>query len=107
MVQYTLILLLDLSKAFDCIWHNGIKYKINSITIYEYLKAIIFSYIDERSFHTSIHNTTLTIRKIEAGVPQGRILGPLFNLYTYDVPVSDTYLLMFGDDTVTQQKNQT
>lgn len=58
--EYTLILILDPAQPFDSVWHNGIKYEINSINAPKYLKAILFPYIDEKSFQISIHNKTLT-----------------------------------------------
>lgn len=98
--QYTPILFIDVAQAFDSVWHNGLKYKISRSDIPHYLTAILYSFLDDRTFKTIINNTASTIRKICAGVPQGSILGPLlFNIYTHDIPDTESNIMMFADDT--------
>lgn len=65
------------------------------------------SFLRNRSFCVKINNQSSPIRKIEAGVPQGSVLGPLlYNLYTHDIPEpTDCSLSMFADDTAIITQN--
>ena len=62
---------------------------------------LLKSYITDRQFRVKVENATTSLKKINTGVPQGSVLGPvLYLLYTSDVP-SDTgvTLATFADDT--------
>lgn len=89
---------LDISKAFDKIWHNGLLCKLSSMG---FDPAWFKSYLNGRSQCTRADGVTSSFTPIRAGVPQGTVLGPLlFLCYVGDLPstVSEpTY--MFADDT--------
>lgn len=73
-----------------------------------YLLAIIFSFLQNRTFAVKINTTLSETKPIRAGVPQGSILGPLlFNIYTSDIPKIPATLATFADDTaiITQNTN--
>lgn len=99
--QYTAVTFLDLQQAFDKVWLTGLKYKLIKLNLPQYLTAIIYSFLNNRTFAVRINNTISENKEIQAGVPQGSILGPsLFNIYLYDIPnPTDTTLTMFADDT--------
>jgi hypothetical protein len=99
--QSTGMFLLDIEKAFDSVWHNGLIHKLISFGIPLHLVKIIHSYLSERSFAVHIGNTVSSPCSIPAGVPQGSILGPiLFVLYVNDIPIQTrTNLACFADDT--------
>jgi hypothetical protein len=63
--------------------------------------SILKSYISERSFVVKMHEETFNSLPIQAGVPQGSLLGPLLhNLCTHDLPTSPTTTIgIFADDT--------
>ena len=44
----TEIVLRDFAKAFDKVWHNGLKYKISHLPIHQCLKRTLYSYLNER-----------------------------------------------------------
>lgn len=98
--QFTVIAFLDVTKAFDKVWTEGLKYKLLRINIPQYLVAIIFSFLEDRKFLVRVNSTTSTVRNIHAGVPQGSILGPtLFNIFTHDIPtLKPTEVALFADD---------
>ena len=93
---------LDISKAFDTIGHNILlsklyKYWIRGNTLNWYM-----NYLSNRHQFMSINNTSSSFLRIECGLPQGSILGPiLFILYINDLPRISTKLkfLLYADDT--------
>ena len=104
--KYTAALFLDVAQAFDKVWIDGLKYKLLLLKLPSYLTAIIFSYLEDRTFFTNINNEISTIKEIRAGVPQGSILGPaLFNIYVADIPQTSATLAMFADDTAILTQN--
>ena len=99
--QYCSAAFLDVSQAFDKVWHLGLLYKLKMHlphTFYEILK----SYLSNRSFRIKFSDETSQLYKINAGVPQGSVLGPtLYTLFTADLPIGvNTNIATFADDTV-------
>ena len=93
---------LDISKAFDKVWHKGLLAKLKSIGINGPLLQWFESYLTERYQRVTIEGTSSDWACIEAGVPQGSVLGPLlFLIYINDIAdnVSSTCFL-FADDSL-------
>jgi hypothetical protein len=77
---------LDISQAFDKVWHPGLLFKIKRILHSSYLN-LLKSYLNERQFETKFNGETSSRFHIHVGVLQGSILGPLlYVLYTSDLP---------------------
>lgn len=92
---------LDVSKAFDDVWHKGLLHKINLLLPRQYCQ-MLESYLLDRYFRVKQDDDYSNLYHINSGVPQGSILGPiLYLLYTYDIPVSENCIVgTFADDTV-------
>jgi len=92
---------LDISQAFDRVWHDGLLYKLKKF-LHPVLFLIIKSYLSDRHFSTRIGDTLSSIAKISAGVPQGGILSPLlYNIYASDHPITPhTQVADYADDKV-------
>ncbi|GFS64231.1 probable RNA-directed DNA polymerase from transposon X-element [Trichonephila clavipes] len=78
---------LDVEKAFDRLWHNGLIFKMINLNYPPYLIHTISDYLHNRTFQVKIQATISKIGHIQAGSPQGSLLSPiLYNIYTYDFP---------------------
>lgn len=104
--QYTTIAFLDIAQAFDRVWIEGLKYKLLHLNLPPYITAILFSFLQDRTFSVSINSEVSQSKSIRAGVPQGSILGPiLFNIFVKDVPTDPILIAMFADDTALITQN--
>lgn len=91
---------LDVGQAFDRVWHAGLLYKLHRDLPRQFFE-ILRSYLSQRNFRVRHETAYSSLKNIEAGVPQGSVLGPiLYLLYTRDLPPSPTTTLAtFADDT--------
>ena len=91
---------LDISKAFDKVWHKGLFNKLKKNVILGKLFDIITDFLNFRKQRVVLNGQYSSWTSIEAGVPQGSILGPLlFLIYINDL--SDdlkTSVKLFADD---------
>ena len=92
---------LDISKAFDRVWHEGLIYKLKRCGISGQLLSLIQSFLDGRKQRTVLNGHCSTWGDILAGVPQGSILGPLFFLVYINDLTEDLKcnVKLFADDT--------
>ena len=92
---------LDISKAFDRVWHEGLLYKLKSNGIEGKLLNLIESFLYHRQQRVVLNGQCSSWVHINAGVPQGSILGPLlFLIYINDISDNlDSMVKIFADDT--------
>lgn len=106
----TAILFLDINKAFDTVWHQGLLYKMDKMGIPTPYLKIIDEYLRDRILSIKINNATSFLFSPLQGVPQGSPISPtLYNIYCYDIypPTNpdtnntypDNYILQYADDT--------
>ena len=95
------LIFLDISKAFDKVWHEGLLYKLKSFGISGNLLHLIKHCLTNRSQRVLLNGECSNWQPILAGVPEGSILEPLFFLmYINDLPDGlKSNVKLFADDT--------
>jgi hypothetical protein len=79
-------ILMDLSKAFDCLPHDLLLLKMKAYGLTDDAVQLIGSYLSNRKQCVKIGSFNSDFRDIYKGVPQGSILGPvLFNIFLNDI----------------------
>ena len=92
---------LDLSKAFDRVWHDGLLYTLKSNGIGGNLFKLIKSFLNNRCQWVVFNGQSSVWKSVTAGVPQGSVLRPLFFLiYINGLPLGlTTNVKLFAHDT--------
>ena len=97
---------LDISKPFDRVWHAGLLHKLKSYGISGQIFGLISSFLSNRRLRVVLDGKSSQEYPVNAGVPQGSILGPtLFLLYINDLPDNVICnIAIYADDTTLYSK---
>lgn len=94
------ICLIDIAKAFDSVWHKGLCHKLRKFGISDNIVKLIQSFLNGRTARVWANGTKSSHFRIQRGVPQGTILGPiLYNIFVADQPAKKDSILQYADDT--------
>ena len=86
---------LDISKAFDKVWHEGILFKLKTYGVNGKVLTLLTNYLYERYQRVLLNGQTSSWELVKSRVPQGSVLGSLFFL-TCQITLNPTvkYVLM-------------
>ena len=80
---------LDISKAFNKVWHERIIFKLHQNGISDNLLNILSDFLRNRKQRIMLNGQFSSWTKVNTGIPQGSILAPLlFLIYINDLPDS-------------------
>lgn len=94
------LVLRDVSKAFDKVWHTGLKFKLLQLRLSGPVERLLCDFLDDRSARILIGKHAGEWFPLETGVPQGSVLSPtLYTIYTNDCPNSISGInVQYADD---------
>ena len=90
----------DLTEAYDTVWHCGLTCKLLRLLRDRHMLHMIMEMVGNRSFTLTTGNGQKSrLRHLKNGVPQGSVLVPLlFNVYTSDLPITISRKHAYADD---------
>lgn len=79
---------LDVEKAFDSVWHDGLRCKLLDLGLPSRTLSLFSSFLTGRSVQVKVDGRLSQPVVLEAGTPQGSVLSPiLFLIYVNDIPL--------------------
>ena len=89
--RLTIAVFLDVAKAFDAVWIDGLLYNLTLLKFPSYIVHTISSYLRDQTFDASFQTAMSSRLGMRAGSSLGGLISPvLFSLYVNDMPHPQT-----------------
>ena len=94
------VVLLNLTAAYDTVWHRGLHLKLLRTIPDRHMVKFIMEMLSNCSFILRTSDGQKSrLRRLRNGVPQGSVLSSmLFNIYIYDLPETTSRKYGYADD---------
>lgn len=97
------LVLRDVSKAFEKVWHLGLKYKLPHLGLPASMENLLCDFLEDTSARIKIASHLSPSFSVQTGVPQGSVLSPtLYSIFTHDCPGSLAGISLQYEDDITQ-----
>ena len=92
--------MVDLTAAYDTVWHQGLTLKFLRTILDSYLVRFIMNILSKRSFKLKTGAGQISrLRILKNGSSQGSTPSPiLFNIYISDIPTTVSHQYGYADD---------
>ena len=99
-----------MEKAFDRVWHAGLKFKLRLLGLPDTILRWISSFLSDRKLRVNVNGKNSRYIQPNFGVPQGSPLSPLlFILFVTNISINikDSVISQFADDIALYVSNKT
>lgn len=95
------VVFIDITQAFDSVWHHGLLHKLHSFGLTGNLPKFIQNFLENRKTSVRLGNIISPPYAVNVGVPQGSVISPtLFNIMINGIIQNSTEIdySLYADD---------
>jgi hypothetical protein len=93
--------------AYDSVWKDDLIHKLYNVIPCGKMVSLLEDMLSNRQFRVFVEDKSSKFRILNNGLPQGSVLSPiLFNLYTSDLPLTNSRKFIYADDLAMAYQHQ-